>query len=168
VKDNSPEHHTHMLMCRMVLNNVIVPPAPEKAMNADVEKAVEAVRAALNDWTATYASEFCDEDAVTAAYKRISNEGTLGYICDAHGALGKISQALRDQDTEIVGLRMDERQRLAEMVELSARAEKADALLRDIKRWDLNQVFDPKPDYLYALPYDLRDRITAHLGGEHE
>lgn len=77
----------------------------ERKVNADVEKAVEAVRAALNDWTATYASEFCDEDTVTAAYKRISNEGTLGYIRDAHGALGKISQALRDQEAEIARLR---------------------------------------------------------------
>jgi hypothetical protein len=70
-------------------------------MNADVEKVVEVVRTALNDWTATYASEFCDEDAVAAAHKRISKKGTLGYICDAGGAVDKLFKSLRDQEAEI-------------------------------------------------------------------
>jgi hypothetical protein len=80
-----------------------------------------------------------------------------------------LRQALSDQEAEISRLRKIEEERWAVVATRNAavmRAEKAEALLRDIKRWDLNQVFDPKPDYLYALPYDLRARITAHLGDE--
>jgi len=39
---------------------------------------------ALDDWTNTYASDFCDEQRVVEAWKRIKdNGGTVAYICDA-------------------------------------------------------------------------------------
>lgn len=41
-----------------------------------------------------------------------------------------------------------------------------EALLRDIKAWDLASALDPKRESLFALPLDLRQRITAHLGAE--
>ena len=38
---------------------------------------------ALDDWTNTYASDFCDEERVKEAWKRISdNGGTIAYIAD--------------------------------------------------------------------------------------
>lgn len=111
----------------------------ERKVNADVEKAVEALK-----WLAGHTDVRAIDHIVT------------------------LRQALRDQDAELA--RQYECIRSHGIVTRRAeeRAEKAEALLRDIKRWDLNQVFDPKPDYLYALPYDLRARITANLGGEHE
>jgi hypothetical protein len=35
---------------------------------------------ALDDWTNTYASEFCDEERVKEAHDRIAEYGTIGYI----------------------------------------------------------------------------------------
>lgn len=52
----------------------------------DKQKLLEALNAAitaLDDWTNTYASEFCDENRVKEAWKRIKdNGGTVAYIAD--------------------------------------------------------------------------------------
>lgn len=54
--------------------------------NTDKEslcKALDAVILALDDWTNTYASDFCDETRVVEAWKRIKdNGGTIAYIAD--------------------------------------------------------------------------------------
>lgn len=104
--------------------------------------------------------------------------GAVGHYPDIRDKWAVVTQALRDQDTEIARLEsawhvetLNAKDQIiaaqeAENDRVKDRLSKAEALLRDIKRWDLNQVFDPKPDYLYALPYDLRARITAHFGGE--
>jgi hypothetical protein len=126
-------------------------------MNADVEKAVRVVRTALNDWTAIYASEFCDEDAVAAARQRISDEGTLGYICNAQGAVDKIIQHLRDQEAEIARLRG-----VADRIPtnwLDPMLTGPSAVLKG---------YDYKGPDIERLLNAIRARITAHLGGEHE
>ncbi len=47
----------------------------------DLEGALVKSTQALDDWTSTYAEEFCDSDRVTAAWRRITdNGGTLAYI----------------------------------------------------------------------------------------
>jgi hypothetical protein len=47
---------------------------------SDIHRALQA----LNDWTATYASELCAEEDVQAARERIKcGGGTLAYVCDA-------------------------------------------------------------------------------------
>lgn len=52
----------------------------------DKQKLIETLNAAitaLDDWTNTYASEFCDENRVAEARKRIKdNGGTVAYIAD--------------------------------------------------------------------------------------
>lgn len=42
--------------------------------------ALEAAITALNDWTTTVAPEFCDEEAVKQAQRRLRKDGTLYYI----------------------------------------------------------------------------------------
>jgi hypothetical protein len=49
--------------------------------------------------------------------------------------------------------------------EFAERLERAEALLRDIKAWDVGSFQNRKT--LFALPLAIRQRITAHLGGEH-
>src|SRR6185312_3808240 len=70
----------------------------------NVANAVDSLRIALNDWTATYASEFCNDDAVEAAHKRISAQGTLGYICDTMASLDIVRAHLLSQEAEITDL----------------------------------------------------------------
>lgn len=52
----------------------------------DKQKLLEALNAAitaLDDWTNTYASDFCDESRVAEAWRRIKdNGGTVAYIAD--------------------------------------------------------------------------------------
>ena len=132
-------------------------------MNTELMKAVEAVRTALNDWTATYASEFCDEDAVAAAHKRMSVRGALSYICGAHGELDKISQALRDLEAENAIL---ERHRCHEHIV----AENTLALLRECdavarKRGDKYGLCDAIDND--GQPYQSQ-HLAAHLGADHE
>lgn len=56
-----------------------------------LHKAMHKTIQALNDWTATYASEHCSEEMVESACKRIMEYGTIGYIAHtlkiAHDAL---------------------------------------------------------------------------------
>lgn len=125
-------------------------------MNADVEKAVEVVRTALNDWTVTHAPEFCDKANVVAARRRISGEGTLGYICDALGAVNKVHLALRDQEAEIANLkRCVSHECIVAEDHIRIAREYAD-LLRDVSRY-----LDPRQFS------EVIDRITAHLGASH-
>ena len=45
--------------------------------------ALNAAITALDDWTNTYASDFCEEKRVKEAWKRIKdNGGTIAYIAD--------------------------------------------------------------------------------------
>lgn len=47
----------------------------------ELEEALRRSTQALDDWTSTYASEFCDEARVGEAWDRIqANGGTLAYI----------------------------------------------------------------------------------------
>ena len=47
----------------------------------DLEAALVKSTQALDDWTSTYAEEFCDSERVMAAWRRImDNGGTLAYI----------------------------------------------------------------------------------------
>lgn len=52
----------------------------------DNQKLIETLNAAitaLDDWTNTYASDFCDEARVAEAWRRIKdNGGTIAYIAD--------------------------------------------------------------------------------------
>lgn len=136
-------------------------------MNADVEKAAEGVRTALNDWAITHAPEFCADDSVAAARKRTSDEGTLAYIGDALASMDAITQALRDQEAEIARLSQESAQQFIRGREWAerygrqfARAEKADALLREAVQW--NWLEDGRP----AVMEKLEARITAHLGAK--
>lgn len=55
---------------------------------------------ALNDWTATYASEQCSDEMVESAYNRIAQYGTIAYIADVvkqnHDAL-RTNRGTRNQ-----------------------------------------------------------------------
>jgi hypothetical protein len=53
----------------------------------EAEELIESLRVALNDWTHTYASEFCHEHTVKESRDRIGEYGTIGYIANL---LGKI------------------------------------------------------------------------------
>ena len=50
---------------------------------AELKEALSVSNIALNDWIVTFASEFCFEETVEKAYKRISDGGgTLAYVTD--------------------------------------------------------------------------------------
>jgi hypothetical protein len=65
--------------------------------------AVRRAAQALDDWTATYASELCDAGAVQAARGRImAGGGTLAYICAARAPLdAAIADAAKLERTRI-------------------------------------------------------------------
>lgn len=77
-----------------------------------------------------------------------------------------IRQALRDQEAEIADLKVDRdswadqaSDRVKDWDDMRQRAEKAEALLQEALRYlDRNQ----------GDACAVADRITAHLGGEHE
>jgi hypothetical protein len=52
----------------------------EKLKEAEV--LIETLRVALNDWTHTYAPEFCHEHTVKESRDRVEKNGTLYYIAD--------------------------------------------------------------------------------------
>lgn len=49
----------------------------------EVVEALDTAIQVLNDWTCTYASDFCEDKHVDAAKKRINLYGTIAYIADA-------------------------------------------------------------------------------------
>ena len=52
----------------------------------------------------------------------------------------------------------------AEIARLQSRLAAADALLRDIKAWDVTRALQPtREETLFAIPHELRVRITVHL-----
>lgn len=59
---------------------------------------------ALNDWTATYASEQCSDEMVESAYNRIAQYGTIAYIADVvkqnHDALRTIHGTRNQSESE--------------------------------------------------------------------
>lgn len=57
--------------------------------------ALEAAITALNDWTATIAPEYCDEQAVKQAQRRLQKDGTLYYIATT---LEQCKEALNDNE----------------------------------------------------------------------
>lgn len=73
---------------------------------------------------------------------------------------------LLSQDAEIVSahaaeLRLSQRAELAE-----SRLAAADALLRQIKDWDVARSLQPtREETLFAIPFELRTRVAAHLQG---
>jgi hypothetical protein len=98
-------------------------------------------------------------------------EGLYRVLSEPDADVETLVKALRDQEAEIARLISESSQhfvRAREWAERSgqqeARAEQAEALLRDIKAWDVGSFQARKT--LFALPLDIRARITAHLGGE--
>jgi hypothetical protein len=49
---------------------------------ASMRTALQAAITALDDWTHTYAPEFCNPQRVEAAQERIGQVGTIAYIAD--------------------------------------------------------------------------------------
>jgi hypothetical protein len=54
----------------------------KKADKETLREALDAAILALDDWTNTYASEFCDEARVAEAKARLNAQGTIAYIAD--------------------------------------------------------------------------------------
>lgn len=125
-------------------------------MNADVEKAVE------QDWSVAL-----ENAGLLRAMSQLPGFSNASYmadqlvgLCADHRVMAK---ALRDQEAEIANLRSAGQKALRANMGLRARAEKADALLRDcvgnlFVRGDGGRVLGENTS--------LTDRITAHLGGE--
>ena len=66
--------------------------------NADKEALTASINAAilaLDDWTHSYAPDFCDEARVTEARARLTENGTLWYIATTVDRLRKAKELLK-------------------------------------------------------------------------
>lgn len=63
--------------------------------SGEIVDLIDQVRLALNDWIVSYAPDMCADDDVEATKKRLSEFGTLAYICNANLALRDIASAVR-------------------------------------------------------------------------
>jgi hypothetical protein len=125
----------------------------ERKVNADVEKAVERVnRAELwsfdDDW-ALIKQHLRDQEAENARLRAMIGVPDGVLPSDAPRAITRAEEWCQ------------------KFLDAQARAEKADALLREcLQHHGVMLTSDPPQD---AWKYHrMNDRITAHLGGEHE
>ena len=61
----------------------------------DLRKAIDAGILALDDWTHTFASEFCDKARVAEAKARLNEYGTLWYVASTVETLAKAKEYLK-------------------------------------------------------------------------